>query len=83
MQGTTSMSSPLVAGVVALILEADSTLDFSDIKAILQNSAYTESIESSIPNNIWGFGLVDAYEAIQNIESSLSSNKFNDIEFFT
>lgn len=82
MQGT-SMSSPLVAGVVALILEADSTLDFSDIKAILQNSAYTESIESSIPNNIWGFGLVDAYEAIQNIESSLSSNKFNDIELLT
>ena len=76
LQGT-SMASPLVAGVVALMLEANPSLNFSEVETILQNSAHTESTGSSIPNNILGYGKIDAHEAIQNIESSLSSNDFD------
>lgn len=36
-----------------------------------------EKLEMSIPNNILGYGKIDTHEAIQNIESSLSSNDFD------
>lgn len=59
MQGT-SMASPFVAGIVALLLERDRTMDPSAVRATLRAN-------SSIPNQAagafdikWGFGLIDA-----------------------
>ena len=76
MQGT-SMSSPMVAGMVALMLQANPSLNFSEVKAILQSTALTDEYTGSIiPNNTWGFGKVNAQAAIQNIETSLSINDF-------
>ena len=76
MQGT-SMSSPMVAGIVALMLQANPSLNFSEVKAILQSTALTDEYTGSpIPNNTWGFGKVNAQAAIQNIETSLSINDF-------
>jgi len=81
MQGT-SMSSPMVAGIVALMLEANPTLNFSEVKDILQNTAYTDDYTgTSIPNNTWGFGKINALAAMQNIENTLSITGFNNGSF--
>lgn len=77
-QQGTSMSAPMVAGIVALMLEANPSLNFSEVKSILQNTAFTDQYTgSSIPDNTWGFGKIDAQAAIQSIEASLSTNNLN------
>ena len=63
----TSMSAPVVAGVVALLLEADPTLtptqvkDFIKLTARLDNKTGVISAPGSV---LWGMGKVDAYKAI-------------------
>jgi uncharacterized repeat protein (TIGR01451 family) len=59
-QGT-SMAAPHVAGVVALMLQADPTLTVAEIEEILSSSAVP--LGETIPNNASGWGRVDAYEA--------------------
>ena len=65
----TSMATPLVSGVVALMLQADSSLTPVEIKDILRNSSEekgspSESGVSDRWNNEWGFGLLDASCAV-------------------
>lgn len=64
----TSMASPVVAGIVALMLEANPYLTPSEIKEILQETCrYDDKTGdlSSGPNNTWGYGKVNAYSAVQ------------------
>ena len=68
MQGT-SMASPMVTGIVALWLQADPTLDYVEIKQLMQANAYVDSYTGSVPNNTWGFGKIDAHETMKAIES--------------
>jgi subtilisin family serine protease len=70
----TSMASPHVAGVVALLWSADPELKGQvDLTGwILQQSAkpfYTTQgcggdTPTSHPNNVWGYGLLDVYKAV-------------------
>jgi subtilisin family serine protease len=65
----TSMSCPMVAGVVALILEANPSLNPEQVKEILHQSAEqrgTPSYPSLDPkyNTHYGWGIVDAYKAV-------------------
>ncbi|MBN1933826.1 MAG: S8 family serine peptidase [Anaerolineae bacterium] len=57
----TSMAAPLVAGVVALLLEANPALTVDQIEAILTQTALP--LGEGHPNNEYGWGLVDAYAA--------------------
>ena len=57
----TSMATPHVAGVAALLLEANPELDHHDVKAILEQTA--SPLDDAGPNNFTGAGRVDAYEA--------------------
>lgn len=59
----TSMAAPHVAGVAALIKSANSSLSNSDIKNILYNTA--KDIGAAGKDNQFGYGLVDAYAAVQ------------------
>jgi subtilisin family serine protease len=65
--GGTSASAPVVAGTVALMLEADSLLTPQQAKEILQATALTDSTTGAIssPNILWGAGRVNAEGALE------------------
>jgi minor extracellular serine protease Vpr len=65
--GGTSASAPVVAGTVALMLEADSLLTPQRAKEILQATALTDSTTGTIssPNILWGAGRVNAEGALE------------------
>lgn len=79
MEGT-SMSSPMVAGIIALWLQANQNLTVAQIKTILQNTSITDSFTgtgSAIPNNTWGRGKINAYAGIQYINQFLNVDTFD------
>jgi subtilisin family serine protease len=61
----TSMSTPHVAGVIALMLQYDPNLKAIDIPAILRQTARLDAYTGIVPNGspIWGFGKADARTA--------------------
>lgn len=52
----TSMASPVVAGLVALILEENPNLDVNGVRSILISQALSDGFTGSLPNNIYGYG---------------------------
>ncbi len=62
----TSMSSPFVAGVMALWLEADPTLSISKIKEILKKTAKNDEFTAKSPER-WGYGKIDALAGLKEI----------------
>ncbi|MFM7428091.1 MAG: S8 family peptidase [Elainella sp.] len=65
-QGT-SMSSPHVAGVVALMLQRNRSLTQSQIREVLTRTARKDSATDAVPNQIWGFGKLDAKAAVDAV----------------
>lgn len=64
MAGAVSAAAPVVTGIIALMLEVDPTLDAVSVKRILQETARTDEFTGQTPNSLWGYGKVDAYEAL-------------------
>lgn len=56
----TSMSAPVVAGVIALWLEADPTLTPADCMDIIAKTSTHYDPTLSYPNNTYGYGQIDA-----------------------
>jgi len=75
--GGTSVSSAVVAGVVALMLEADSSLTTEQARTILQETAITDSATGTIPpyNNMWGAGKVNAMGALARVLGITSARR--------
>lgn len=83
----TSMAGPHVAGLVALMISADSTLagDVDRIESIIEQTAFGRTTSqdcggvsgSSIPNNTYGYGTVDALAAVHQ---AINTANVNDTE---
>ena len=68
----TSMSTPVVAGVVALWLQADPTLTPDRIKEVIAATAKHPDPKLTYPNNIYGRGEIDAYAGLLKILETTS-----------
>lgn len=63
----TSMSAPAVAGIAALLLQADPDLAPAELRVLLRETARTDAQTGVIPmagSTRWGAGKVNAYRAI-------------------
>ncbi len=67
-QGT-SMATPHVAGLVALMLQAKPTLTTAQIRSALKNTARTDAFTGAVYNPQWGYGKVDAQAVVQSVLS--------------
>jgi subtilisin family serine protease len=68
----TSMAAPHVTGVVALMLQLNPDLTSTQIKQILMSSARPPRGRSGYDPQ-WGFGVLDAQQALQLVRQTLSS----------
>ncbi|WYP26951.1 S8 family serine peptidase [Alkalihalobacillus sp. FSL W8-0930] len=65
----TSMAGPHVSAVAALLLQANASLSVDDLEEILISTAIplTDDEYPETPNNGYGHGLVNAYEAVSSV----------------
>ena len=76
----TSMATPCVAGIAALILDANPWLTAADVKTIIKTTARTDNNTGSItaPGSVkWGMGKINAYAAVVMALNTLSVEEFN------
>lgn len=69
----TSISSPIVSGIVAMMLEVDPGLTPDEVKEYLISNADKDQFTGSNPNNIWGHGKVNAYRVLADLENVVSN----------
>ena len=67
----TSMACPVVAGIVALWLEAAPTLSLDEVKEVMANSSDNDDFTSGKPIR-WGYGKINAKGGIDYINASIS-----------
>jgi subtilisin family serine protease len=63
----TSMACPVVAGIVALLMEQNPQFSPMQVRDLLRNSARIDSFTGPIAatgSNYWGFGKVDVFKAV-------------------
>lgn len=73
----TSMATPHVAGLIALMKSADSTMTYDRVKEIVLSTPDTDTLQSSgmtcgddtkdetFPNNVFGYGRINAVSAVE------------------
>lgn len=70
MAAGTSMSSPAVSGIVALLLQANPNLAPDQVKQLFKETAIKDNNTGTIPtqgSNTWGHGKVNAYGALKRL----------------
>lgn len=72
----TSQSSPLVAGIIALMLEVDPDLDPQEIKEMLYTLSDEDNFTGNLPNNLWGYGKINAFNLIAAMENLTPANDY-------
>ena len=66
MQGT-SMSSPAMAGIVALWLQHNASLNVDSVRTLLHSTGLTDRFTGPLPatgSNLWGWGKVNAFAGL-------------------
>jgi len=63
----TSMSSPAVAGIIAMWLQAKPDLTREQIMEVLKRTCRQIDTSLDYPNNIYGYGEIDAYAGLLDI----------------
>jgi subtilisin family serine protease len=77
----TSMSSPFVAGVAALMLQANPYLTAKQVKNILMETAYSDTYVERSGEIRFGKGKVDAYQAVRKALETTGVSDFETEEF--
>ncbi|MBQ9356770.1 MAG: S8 family serine peptidase [Prevotella sp.] len=68
----TSMACPVVAGIVALWLQACPTLTLSEVKEVLQHSSVNDEFTADDPIR-WGYGKVNAKAGLDYIRQNITT----------
>ena len=81
----TSMSAPVVAGTIALWLQANPQLTREDIMGIFQRTCRLPDTTLPYPNNDYGYGEIDAYRGLLDILGltgikELSQHQLTDVQ---
>jgi subtilisin family serine protease len=63
----TSMSTPVVSGVIALWLQANPTLTTAQVKEVMAKTSHHTADEDVWPNNDYGYGVIDAYAGLLEV----------------
>ena len=63
----TSMSTPVVAGAIALWLQAKPTLTPADVLGVLERTSRHVDPELTYPNNQYGYGEIDIYYGLLDV----------------
>jgi bacillopeptidase F len=73
----TSMAGPHTCGLVALLLQANSSLTVAQLEEIIKNTATprTDAEYSATPNNGYGYGVINAFDAVSSIMGGLGEVK--------
>lgn len=66
-----SGAAPVVTGIVALLLDADPTLDAAEVRSALEQTARADAFTGDVPNPEWGYGKVDAYAAVTLVRTAV------------
>jgi Subtilisin-like serine proteases len=77
----TSMASPVVAGLVALILEENPNLDVNGVRGVLSSQALSDGFTGSLSNNVYGYG--KAFLSSFSSVGSVGSIYIGSLENFT
>jgi len=72
----TSMSSPYVAGVVALLLQANPLLSALQVQQILHETAYQDRYTTEAGIDRFGYGKVDAFAAVLKALNTVGIDDF-------
>ncbi|MGH9935872.1 MAG: S8 family serine peptidase [Blastocatellia bacterium] len=72
----TSMSSPVVAGAIALILQANRNLAPDQITRILQRTALNDSFTGPAVSYKFGYGKLNALAAVQAVVDNVAAAEF-------
>ena len=65
----TSMASPHVAGVAALLMAAHPNATVFDIATVLKETARHPGGDHNRPDNRWGYGMIRPQEALSALSS--------------
>jgi minor extracellular serine protease Vpr len=82
----TSMATPMVTGLVALMLEVNPLITPEETRGFLLNNSIVDNFTAATPNTVWGYGKMDALSTIQAtaLATGLSQNnpgKYNIIVY--
>ena len=72
-QTAVSGASPVVTGIIALLLEVDPTLDQIEVREVLEQTARQDGFTGTVPNTEWGYGKIDAYAAATSVLTGVSN----------
>ena len=82
-QSAVSAAAPIVTGTIALMLQMNPKLNSTAVKSVLQSSARADAFTGAVPNNIWGYGKLDAFAALDKLDLRVTSmsKSASDINF--
>lgn len=66
-QSGTSMATPVVAGTIALWLQAKPDLTIEEIMTVFEQTCTHPDSSMTYPNNVYGYGQIDAYRGLLHV----------------